>query len=57
MSVVAEGVENQQTLDMLIGMGCDDGQGFYFGRPMPIEDMPPWVEGINWCKSGIIEIY
>jgi EAL domain-containing protein (putative c-di-GMP-specific phosphodiesterase class I) len=57
MSVVAEGVENQQTLDMLIGMGCDDGQGFYFGRPMPIEDMPPWVEGSNWCKSGIIENY
>jgi EAL domain-containing protein (putative c-di-GMP-specific phosphodiesterase class I) len=36
---------------------CDYGQGFYIGRPMPIEDMPPWVEGSNWCKSGIIEIY
>ena len=55
MSVVAEGIENQQTLDMLIDMGCDCGQGFYIGRPMPIADMPSWVEGGNWCKSGVID--
>jgi len=55
MSVVAEGIENQQTLDMLIDMGCDCGRGFYIGRPMPIADMPSWVEGGNWCKSGVID--
>jgi len=54
MSVVAEGIENQQALDMLIGMGCDYGQGFYIGRPMPMADMPPWVEGSNWCKFEVI---
>ena len=53
MNVVAEGIENQQTLDMLIGMGCDYGQGFYIGRPMPIGDLPPWMEGSNWSRSGI----
>jgi diguanylate cyclase (GGDEF)-like protein len=57
LRVVAEGIENQQTLDMLIGMGCDHGQGYYIGRPMPIADMPPWVEGSNWCKSGVIDSY
>ena len=57
MRVVAEGIENQQTLDMLIGMGCDYGQGFYIGRPMPMADMPSWVEGSNWCKSGVIGSY
>jgi EAL domain-containing protein (putative c-di-GMP-specific phosphodiesterase class I) len=57
MSVVAEGIENQQTLDMLIGMGCDYGQGFYIGRPMPIGEMPPWVEASNWRKSGVIDRY
>jgi len=57
MSVVAEGIENQQTLDMLIGMGCDSGQGFYIGRAMPIADMPPWLEGSNWRKSGVIDSY
>jgi EAL domain-containing protein (putative c-di-GMP-specific phosphodiesterase class I) len=54
MSVVAEGIENQQTLDMLIGMGCDYGQGFYIGRPMPIGEMPRWMEAGNWRKSGDI---
>jgi diguanylate cyclase len=32
---VAEGVEDQATLDRLAAMGCDYAQGFLFGRPMP----------------------
>lgn len=32
---IAEGVEDQETLDMLVGMGCDYAQGFLFGRPVP----------------------
>jgi len=32
---VAEGVENEATLDMLAAMGCDYAQGFLFGRPIP----------------------
>ena len=50
MSVVAEGIENQQSLDMLIGMGCDHGQGYYIARPMPISELPPWVDGSNWSR-------
>jgi EAL domain-containing protein (putative c-di-GMP-specific phosphodiesterase class I)/CHASE2 domain-containing sensor protein len=32
-TVVAEGIEDQQTFDMLRQMGCDTGQGFFIGRP------------------------
>jgi diguanylate cyclase (GGDEF)-like protein len=35
---IAEGIENQATQDMLIGMGCDFGQGFHLGRPEPASD-------------------
>jgi len=50
LQVVAEGIENQQTLDMLIGMGCDFGQGYYIARPMPLVELPPWVDSSNWSR-------
>jgi diguanylate cyclase (GGDEF)-like protein/PAS domain S-box-containing protein len=38
LSVIAEGIENQATADLLARMGCEEGQGYYFGRPMPAQD-------------------
>ncbi len=35
--VVAEGVEDMSTLDLLRELGCDVAQGFLFARPGPIE--------------------
>ena len=35
MQVVAEGVETAAQRDLLIGAGCDFGQGYLFARPMP----------------------
>lgn len=35
LTVVAEGIENRATADFLVGMGCEEGQGYFFGRPMP----------------------
>ena len=38
-SVVAEGIENRETLKKLIEMGCNIGQGYFIARPMPISDI------------------
>ncbi|MEP7185377.1 MAG: GGDEF domain-containing phosphodiesterase, partial [Rhodanobacter sp.] len=38
LTTVAEGIENQQTQDMLLDMGCNFGQGFHLGRPEPAAD-------------------
>jgi diguanylate cyclase (GGDEF)-like protein/PAS domain S-box-containing protein len=35
LSVIAEGIEDPATIDWLRHMGCDEGQGYYFARPMP----------------------
>ena len=41
--VVAEGVEDAQTLDALGHMGCDLAQGFFIGRPVPFRDIARMV--------------
>lgn len=38
LSVIAEGIENRATADFLVSMGCEEGQGYFFGRPMPAAD-------------------
>ena len=35
LSVVAEGIENSLTVDLLRSFGCQQGQGYLFGQPMP----------------------
>jgi EAL domain-containing protein (putative c-di-GMP-specific phosphodiesterase class I) len=42
LSVVAEGVESELTLDLLEEIGCDVGQGFLFSRPLPYERLEAW---------------
>lgn len=37
MTVVAEGIEDKTQLAFLQGEHCDEGQGYYFGRPLPAE--------------------
>ncbi len=43
LSVVAEGVENAESLALLSRMGCHYAEGYHLARPMPPEDIPPWV--------------
>jgi len=40
--VVAEGVENEQMKEWLIGMGCDYLQGFHVCEPLPPEELEQW---------------
>lgn len=39
MKVVAEGVEDNQTLAILQGLGCDLAQGYLISRPVPLPDL------------------
>jgi predicted signal transduction protein with EAL and GGDEF domain len=39
LKVVAEGVENRETLRTLVTMGCDMAQGYYISHPRPAEEL------------------
>ena len=43
--VVAEGVEDEATLERLRTHGCDIVQGFYLSRPLAADLVQPWMDG------------
>ena len=45
MQSTAEGVDSLEVLDMLAEMNCDVVQGFFIGRPMPVEALDRWFRG------------
>jgi EAL domain-containing protein (putative c-di-GMP-specific phosphodiesterase class I)/GGDEF domain-containing protein len=43
LEVVAEGINSQEDEDTLRSFGCDIGQGYYYAKPMPIDDYLDWL--------------
>jgi len=43
LRVIAEGVEDQATWDMLVELGCDLAQGYHMSRPLPGADLQQWL--------------
>jgi EAL domain-containing protein (putative c-di-GMP-specific phosphodiesterase class I)/ActR/RegA family two-component response regulator len=46
MQVVGEGIEDRDDWDFLMHLGCEIGQGYLIGRPMPAADVLDWLH--NW---------
>ena len=55
LSVVAEGIEDRETLLQLKALGCDVAQGYFIGRPMPEEAFLSWLG--KQPKSKVTSIY
>ena len=49
VKVVAEGVEDEATMDLLIEYGCDAAQGYYFSRPL--SGRARWASGSRRRRS------
>ena len=45
LHVVAEGVENAETLATLKALGCDFAQGYHICRPLPAEEITRFLSG------------
>jgi diguanylate cyclase (GGDEF)-like protein len=51
--VVAEGIETAQQENFLRRQGCDLAQGFLFSPPLPVTDVPAWLQA--WQRKQEIE--
>jgi EAL domain-containing protein (putative c-di-GMP-specific phosphodiesterase class I) len=45
LRVIAEGVEDEETLNRLARLGCDLAQGYHLSRPLPAEQFTRWLDG------------
>jgi EAL domain-containing protein (putative c-di-GMP-specific phosphodiesterase class I) len=48
-AVVAEGIETQDLLDLMLSLGVTHGQGYFFARPLPARALKPWLE--HWMTE------
>jgi EAL domain-containing protein (putative c-di-GMP-specific phosphodiesterase class I) len=46
LKVIAEGIEDPRVWEMLANKGCDYGQGYLIGKPMPAHEFDTWLG--NW---------
>ena len=49
LKIVAEGVETQRAASMLSLFGVDSGQGYYWSKPLPMED---FIRYLGDCEDG-----
>ena len=48
LEVVAEGVEDVETWDILEELGCSSCQGYYISKPVAPHELTKWVQGSPW---------
>jgi diguanylate cyclase (GGDEF)-like protein len=53
MDVVAEGVETEPEAAIMRFFGCTDMQGYYFSRPLPVENVGPVLEKFSAAAAAI----
>ena len=46
--VVAEGVESEEVLNLLVELGCDMAQGYYISRPITANILTQWLHQAQW---------
>lgn len=56
LKVIAEGIETKEQFTTLQSLGCDIGQGYYLGKPMPAKDYMTWLYRHN-SKDHTSAIY
>ncbi|WP_370278687.1 EAL domain-containing protein [Pontibacterium sp.] len=56
LQVIAEGVENEAQKSFLIGLGCDEMQGYLLAKPMPPEELIDFILAYH-CETDEPLVY
>ena len=51
LATLAEGIETREQLDFLLALGCQQGQGYLFGRPVPATEISEHLKLTNKAHS------
>ncbi|MDP2828907.1 MAG: EAL domain-containing protein [Sulfuricellaceae bacterium] len=51
--LVAEGIETMEQGELLVRLGCEEGQGFMIARPMPADQIPGWLRSYRTPASWL----
>jgi diguanylate cyclase (GGDEF)-like protein len=49
LTVIAEGVETVEALEILKRLGCDMAQGYYMSPPLPVQKFKSWIVESRWA--------
>lgn len=55
LRIVAEGVENQRSFELLRKYGCDKAQGYHFAKPLPALEFEQWCTSFNSMNNATVE--
>ncbi len=47
LEVIAEGIENEETFNELLNLGCDIGQGYFICKPLPEKEALVWYQNAS----------
>lgn len=56
LKTVAEGVETLEQWEMIARLGCDQVQGFFCAKPMPIDRLQDWLENNAYSQAADWEV-
>ena len=53
-TVVAEGIEDEETYQHLKENGCDTAQGYHISRPLPATEFDKWIKETTWLTRKAV---
>jgi diguanylate cyclase (GGDEF)-like protein len=57
MEITAEGVETREQMDLLLDIGCDEIQGYFFSRPLSADDFAKFIGAMDPGHPALAAIH